>query len=1030
MFEVLHSSAGAGKTHTLVKYYLQRCLGDEDPSAYGRVLALTFTNKAAGEMRERVLEYLAGLAEGGDPGAQLADVRDHLKATLGLTDAQVAQRAAATQRHILHHWPRFAVSTIDAFTKRLITPFARDLRLDSDLRMTTEEPLYRARAVDLLLEDAGRDTALTDILTATCEHLLDEERPWRPDLVLLGLSEQLGRENALVHLQRLKAMPTAAFLSLHKELGRRNEQFKQRIRRPAIAALEAIEQAGIRPDEFAQGSKGIHSFLRKLARFEGHVDLNSFAQKSFEKDAWAKKGVGAATEAAIEHVAPLLREAMQVYHDATPQMPQHTMLMAIWRDLLPTATMHELDTRLARLKTEDGVAFFSDLTRLVAETVQEEPAPFLFERLGERYDHLMVDEFQDTSVLQWRVLLPLVENALSKGGSTLLVGDAKQAIYRWRNGEARQFVDLPNLFDKASLVDGDLRERVLTSAYHAPPPLIGNYRSGAEVIAFNNALFGVLAGTLGVEEQRVYSGHAQEARRALAGFVELECLEKDAPEEGPSPVETYVRERVEESLRDGFRPCDIAVLVRTKAQGAKVAGVLVGAGHKVVSPDGLALGMDPGVNASVAMISWLHRRADEDAAHAVQYMALRQAGDTLARPFDDGRRAPEILQELVRTDPSLSPRAPLGHLLLRVFACLGISPADDAFAMGLQQEVHDHTTANGDDLAGFLEHWQRTGRNRTAPTSAGPEAVRIMTVHKSKGLQFPVVIVPWTDMTARAVGGERIWIDPREAAPELPSALVQLNAALTGLGIPEVDTEQAQQQLDAMNLLYVAFTRPEQRLYAAVPAVGNALVVSKLRERHELVPGGRWSVGERAPASRSERTEDHGLHLRPAAPRTDQVLAIRHEAPLEWSAADPDPFRSRGNTMHAILARVNTPADLPTAIAEQGAAEGLGAQEQADFSTELARVLALPGMERFFRADLVALSEATLITADGRALRPDRIVYDQGTARVLDIKTGARRAEHDQQVLAYAALLRDLGETHVTAHLLYLPEGLLIDVDA
>ncbi len=1025
MFEVLHSSAGAGKTHTLVKHYLQRCLASEDPSAYGRVLALTFTNKAAGEMRERVLQYLTGLSIEGALSVQLADVRDQLKATLDLTDTQVAARATATRAHILHHWPRFAISTIDAFTKRLVTPFARDLRLDHDLRMTTEEPLYRARAVDLLLEDAGNDPELTAILTATCEHLLDEEKAWRPDTVLLALADQLGREGAINHLQLLRSVPAHRFLELHQALGQELARFRTRMRAPARAALQALHAAGIGPDDLAYGNRGIHSFLGKLARFDDHLPINSNALKSFEKDSWAKGGTGAATLQAIDQVAGLLRTAMRTYVEADEEMRLHALKVALWRDLLPTATLHELDQRLERVKHDDGVAFFSDLTRKVASIVQEEPAPFLFERLGERFDHIMVDEFQDTSVLQWHVLLPLVENALSKGGSTLLVGDAKQAIYRWRNGEARQFVHLPRLYDKGAIVDGDLREHVLVSAYRDTTPLNGNFRSGSVIIEFNNTLFEDLARSLPPEEQRVYQGHAQQPRRAFAGHVEVQCLTKEGNKEEEAPVATYIRERVREALEDGFRPCDIAVLVRSGAQGSIAAEVLVKEGLRVVAPDGLALDGDPGVRATVAIIAWMHERSDEQAAQAVQYIAMNKGEPA---PFPDTRPAPERLRELLRTAPSISPRSPIGTLIVRVFGLLGIAPAGNAFAMGLQQEAHDFVTAHGDDLTGFLAHWRRKGHMRTAPTTAGPDAVRIMTVHKAKGLQFPVVIVPWTDMTARGNHEERLWVHPGGAAPGLPSALVRATSMLNDLGIPEVDTEHAQQQLDLLNLLYVAFTRPEQRLYAAVPPTGSAPLMVALREHLGLGPGQRWSSGVRGPAHVHEGEEARHWALVPRAPGQQPALTIRNDAPVEWSAEDPDPHRTRGNTLHAILAQVDAPSDLLAAIARQSAIDGIPAAEQEALRFELERVLTLPGIDRFYRDGLEAIPEATLITASGHAQRPDRIVRDEQGTRVLDIKTGTPRPEHEEQVVAYAELLTELGERRVTSHLLYLPDGHLVNV--
>jgi ATP-dependent exoDNAse (exonuclease V) beta subunit len=1030
MFNVLHSSAGAGKTHALVKHYLLLCLRGPDPSAYAHVLALTFTNKAAGEMRTRILEYLEGLSGSGPLSIPLTDVRDSLMAKGGVTEEDVRARARATLEHILHHWPQLAVSTIDAFTRRLVMPFARDLRLDHDLRMTTEERYYRARAVDLLLEDAGSDPVLTELLIATCEHLLEEERAWRPDQALLALSDQLGKENALSHLKALRDVSNEHFLAVHRRLAQRIAAFRDRMRQLGSDALQAIAQADLVPEDLAHGRSGVHGYLTKLARYDHWLDLNRNALKALEQDKWHSGKADARSRAAIDGIAPVLRNAITAAYGMQDAMKEHAVAHAVWRELLPTASLHALDQRLEQLKQDEAVAFFSDLTRKVAAIVQTEPAPFLFERLGERYDHLLVDEFQDTSVLQWHVLLPLLENALSKGGSALLVGDAKQAIYRWRNGEARQFVMLPELYAKEDVAFGEDRERVLIDAHVHVDPLDGNFRSGRAIIRTNNALFADLAGMLEEDERPVYSGHEQQARRDMEGHVRIHCLEKpEGTDEDDHPATAYVCACVAEALADGARPGDIAVLIRTRAQGRLVAQALIAQGWKVASPDGLALNGDTGVNATVALLAWLHQADDAHAATAVQYMYLLANGTGTVLPFAEALGPRTALRNWVMQHQDLSTRLPLFTLVARLLHTLGIDPAHDAFAMGLLQEVYAFTQSNGDDVEGFLEHWERTGGERSASGTDSPDTIRIMTVHASKGLQFPVVILPFTNMTARGNATERTWIAPGLTDIDLPSALVQLREPLPSLGIPEIDAELRQRRLDALNLLYVAFTRPEQRLYAAVEPTGNEVFGKALRDHFQLTPGSEWTSGEREAIRTKAATVDlDAYEPRPNTGVGQRTLAIRSEAPREWDPADPDPFRSHGRTVHAILARIRTAADLETASADEARAQGLDLHDRDRITARLRDILARPTLAPFFGAGLDVTTEATLITKEGLAKRPDRIVRDALGTRVLDIKTGAAHDTHHDQVLDYARSLEELGEVNVSAHLLYLADGAVIDV--
>ncbi|MEO8734495.1 MAG: UvrD-helicase domain-containing protein, partial [Flavobacteriales bacterium] len=370
MFKVLHSSAGAGKTHALVKHYLLLALRGADPAAYSRILALTFTNKAAAEMRERILKYLEALASGKELKGSEADVRDSIAADADIPPEEVQRRAQKVLGHMLHHWPQVAVSTIDAFTRRVVMPFARDLRLDHDLRMTTEEEYYRAKAVDLLLEEAGTDVALTELLVATCEQLLEEERAWRPDRPLLELSKQLNKEDALEYLALLRDMQHAQFITMHTQLRQRTEAFRQRMRDLGRVALQAIANVGLRVEDLASGKAGFYSYLRKLSNFDVWQDESKNALKAVENDKWHSSKADASEIAALQGLAPLLRNTINEVEGLRDNaMKDHVIAVAVLRELMATGALSSIDSKLEELKREEGVAFFSDLTRKVVAIV-------------------------------------------------------------------------------------------------------------------------------------------------------------------------------------------------------------------------------------------------------------------------------------------------------------------------------------------------------------------------------------------------------------------------------------------------------------------------------------------------------------------------------------------------------------------------------------------------------------------------------------------------------------------------------------
>ncbi len=1033
MFQVLHSSAGAGKTHALVKHYLKLALATDDEAAYSRILALTFTNKAAGEMRERIMKYLEGLAGNGELTVALSDVRDALIEDVGSSSATVRERAGKMLTHILHHWPQFAVSTIDAFTRRVVMPFARDLRLDSELRMTTEEQDYRDMAVDRLLEEAGSDAPLTDLLIAICEDLVESERDWRADKPLRALTTQLTKEQAITHLEQLRDMGNAHFITIQRRLRASTNAFRENLRTMGKNTLDAISREGLNEEDLYFGKAGPIAYFRALANFDDRLEEKKNTLKALEKDKWASDKADTGAKAAVERIAPLLRETINTVEDlrGTGELQRHAVACAVLRDLLPSAALHLLDDRLEAIKREEGVTFFSDLVKKVAAIVQREPAPFLYERLGEKYRHFLIDEFQDTSMLQWHALLPLITNALSTGGSALVVGDAKQAIYRWRNGEARQFTGLPRLFGKERMAEGDEHEGILERTHRPAEPLAENYRSARAIIRFNNELFDALRETLPEEHRVVYHAHAQREVKAHEGYVLMECFpptdrNADDPEEAPA-APRFTAEAVREATEDGFLPGDIAVLVRTKAQGRAIAAHLVANGHEVVSPDGLSLGSDAVVNTVMALLTWIHRPDDVSAAQAVQHLIVGDPGTAAA--LSPHQRPDQLMRAWQQEHPDAHARMPLLALMHALIRAIGSDPAQDAFVLGLLNEAHLFIQEHGDSPLTFIDHWERVAEKRSVGGTDNPNAIRVMTVHASKGLQFPVVIVPYADMVARGPR-DPVWIDPRGVVEDLPAALVRPTKVLEDLEIPELKEENELARLDLADLLYVAFTRPEHRLYAGFDGGKKSGPGAETRAFLQLGPGERREFGQRAEAPSRKTGEASGTRALSSSGRGSRIsLAIRLEAPEQWDPADPDPFRSHGRALHAVLARVRIPSDLEGAIDAEADAWGLKTEERSAMRERLAPLLARSDLRPFFGPDLHVRTEVALIDAKGHAHRPDRITDDGTTTRVLDIKTGARSDDHHRQVGAYLRLLRELGRPAVTGHLLYVTEGSLVEVD-
>lgn len=1037
MFEVLHSSAGAGKTHALVKHYLGHCLKGDDHAAYLHVLALTFTNKAAAEMKERVIGYLEKLAKGEFHEGPMRDLLEHLQQQSGVDEATLVIRANAVLGHMLHNWSEVAISTIDAFTRKVVRPFTRDLRLDADLQMTTEQDHYRSRAVEALIEEAGNDARITELLTQACMQLLHEERSWDPVKPLLELSNELQKESAIGPLEKLRSSNSADIIALRDRLNKETAAFRNTVHAIGKKALDLFEQHGLGDNEVAYGKGGILSYFRKLVQFtDDWTPPGPNALKPMETGKWNSGKASASAIAALDSIAndltTLFQEAEQLRID---QHSDYLLQRAVARELLAAFALHELDAKLEALKREDAVAFFSDLTRRVAEVVKHEPVPFIYERLGEKYRHFLIDEFQDTSLLQWNALLPLIENALDSGGSALLVGDAKQAIYRWRNGEVRLFVELPKVFGRTDDPVEILREATLERNFKNGEPLAHNRRSAQRIINFNNALFGALATQLPEDLQKVFNEHDQRTAHTDQGIVRMD---RAAPgvrgEEATQEMLDHTLGYLDQALHDGFAPGDIAILVRGKRIGRAVAEHLMEHGHAVVSPDGLQLAADPAIQLLIDLLRFIHAGEKATAASVLQWQALLNGsrpkdaeGNTLPL-FPAGDVLPDALALLriwLKDHGKPALRTTVAALVVELARANNLDPATDSAVLTLLDEVHSWTTNNAQDIGGFLEHWERKGGERNAGASGSATAVRIMTVHKSKGLQFPVVIVPDTRMTGGKNHGELFWVDPGAAVPELDVALVRDNKTLRNAGIPELVTEEGLRILDEMNLLYVAFTRPEQRLYAYVPDSNDPMNKALI----EFINTSPDLVSDRGSAEKPRRT----TLAAPSEPLINvtsggdlPALTIRFEAPEDWDPEAPETHSAFGTAVHAVLASSRTMDDLPMAITRSVAAGDLTSAQAELLLRTLGPRIQANDLAPWFAPLADVRSEAALITSDGNSIRPDRMLIEGDRIRVLEIKTGNPSDDHTDQLRGYFELLRELGHVHVDGAIWYTATGAFI----
>ncbi|GAB2787447.1 ATP-dependent exoDNAse (exonuclease V) beta subunit [Hymenobacter luteus] len=1124
-FRIYSSSAGSGKTYQLTKEYLKLALGTDDASYFKRILAITFTNDAAGEMKQRIIGALRRFAQlpEGQTDPLLTDIAEELAAEGQLAylptpperQQVLRERAARTFRLVLYHYADFAVSTIDSFVQRIVTAFTRELGLPATFEVELDSATVLQSAVALLLDRVNRDPNARLLSRTISDFALskaEEGRSWNnlpEELVEFGqflLSEPV--HEAVEQLQKLSMQD---YRRLHEALRQRKAEIEDAFRQVAQVAQEAVDTAGVTDSDLYQGRSGLLGYLTKWEeRLQPEKEANSYVRATVEQDKWySGKVKTAADKARVDAVKPALLSAYELVEKLRATLlPDYLLVTGMLPYLFQVSLLSELSKSVDQLSRDRGVVLIAEFNRRIAQIVLREPVPFLYERMGEKYLHLLIDEFQDTSVLQWNNLLPLVENAVAGGQLSLAVGDAKQAIYRWRGGEMEQILRLhqnqtQHLYNKAA--DEELRD-LLALRYQTLDPsleaasLNTNYRSAPAIIGFNNAFFTHVSAThealplvQGIYDAAFVQRGPESASAQAGGHVELLFTEDEAPAcrydaalgtYTPALLPGYLTgqtldytestlyltlQLVEKALADGFRLQDVAVLCRRRDQSRRVAKFLKERGYDIISADSLSLEFAEVVNLLVALFRVLNQPADTlaraEALLLVDRVVRHQAptperarkwsalaNHESARPFFDELRA--LGYDVQEQETGNLGLYELTERLIGLFGLLR-REAEQEYLFRFLDLTLEYSLRFGNNLNNFLTYWDQRKSSLSINAPAGRDAITITTVHKAKGLDYGVVIVPFADWSLKPYMGTLLWGRLADAAAKplaqmpavvvLPQTQALLHTPLAGQYTEEVEKTF----LEGLNMLYVAFTRPRHRLYAIsrkprpVKAAKDvdaptppepAKTVAELLHRY-LLSTGHWHDEQMAyvladaqgfvPAFKTqEAPTDNSLPLHNLTSTPwEERLRLKQHANTVFDFNDQQAQREWNRKLHYALRRVKRASEIDR-VAAQLVAEGLvSTRERPELLRRLHEVTKHPRMAHYFSAQVEAEAEREILVGGTRKqdYKPDRIVFET-TGRLvtlIDFKAPPPEPHHRQPLQRYAQLFRQLGYEQVRCVLYY-----------
>ena len=995
MIRILKASAGSGKTYALAKEYIRLLLKSDKPDAYRHVLAVTFTNKATDEMKRRILKELNTLATNPSGSPYLESFQRELRLPAEAISARAKQQLGA----ILNDYSSFAVSTIDRFFQQALRAFSREIGQLASYQVQLDRDALVRESVDRVLDgltEAEGDRHLLDWLQESVQDQLESRGYFSIEKELTDMA------SGLRDLPEGKDLPRESVAAIRTTCRSLVKAFEERVPAAAAACVKVLEEKGIDPRD---SNRGFMTWLPKYASMKtGFPALtNSFLEKAQDPDLWFAKSKSQLKM----QLAGALDRPLQAFLDCFGQpFKEYRTALLILDQLYGLGVAAELREAFVAVQKENNLLSLDDSNTILKGIIDGSDAPFIYEKLGVRFDDFLLDEFQDTSQVQWENFLPLLENGVASGNDSLVVGDVKQSIYRFRGS------DWKLLNERVGAAFPEREEKVLKS----------NWRSCRAVVDFNNRFFAYAAKAVDSlletsEVSAIYRDVAQEPRfrEEAEGSVEV-CFTPDQLEE--------ILLTVQEVHGRGGMWADVAVLVRENRTGAQIASCLLENGIPVVSDDSLFVKASVTVRRLVSQLSLIDASPEEDSTAVAGYLARK-----LNVHIPSGYHSlPDLAEALLRD--------------LRA-ADQETFDAEIPYIQSFMDYLQDWTATGGNNPSAFLRDWKDADPKIASPRLG--DAVRVMTIHKAKGLEFPFVVVPFAEKV-ELYKDTQAW-----CVPDLRGSALERKAdgsyrvRLSGrsqdtLFAGSYHEERLLQAVDNLNIFYVALTRARYGLKVIAAPMPKSGEEGKNMAQilHAFVGADTYSVGTPFDFSTLVREKrgpeplEAGFVSFPAG--TGQRLRFSPEA-ADYFGADGSvglqaSRRIRGTVLHGVLAEVRQPGDLPGAVRKAVAAGELPAAEEAATLAFLEERLKGVEEKGWFGPEVRILREAALIGADGNEYRPDRVIlYPDGRITVLDYKFGEKKPAYVRQVQRYMDLFKKRGHAKVDGCLWYLDDNFITFVN-
>lgn len=1066
---VYKASAGSGKTFTLASEYLRLALAKSNSQrGFRSILAVTFTNKATEEMKSRILTILDDLANGRQ--VELATV---LAKRIGCSQSTLQQKALDVRSAILHDYSHFSIVTIDRFFQQILQAFIREAGLRPGYTVELDTDRLLEEAVAKVMDEAGNDKALHTWILRLAEDNIDAGKSWDVSSRLRAIGQEIFKESYLYFSKeyREKIADKSLLGKYINDIRLLIKDFEDKMKSIGTKAVNYIDSYGLSINDFKNKEKGVIGYFAKLKAGKDYEPTKRAYAALGTPEEWTTKTSEKRQEitSAFFELNNLLNEALNLWNS---KGILYNTANVLYKNFMLFGLLSDISRNVQQIAADENILPISSSGYLLSQLIGNSDTPFIYEKTGVQYNHYMIDEFQDTSTGQWHNFRPLLLNSLAEGYINMVVGDVKQSIYRWRSGDWR-------------ILSHHLREDFSTWGIKEQD-LNANWRSSGVIIRYNNELFSRFSkilqesinnelDTIAIPTEKkeqlqtivtsAYSNIVQQfspKTKIDSGYVSIKLIEDSEEQKSAEKVLEELPALIADIQDRGFKPSDIAILVRRGIEGQQVADRLLSYKqiavddkhcYDVVSQDSLFIANSSIVKLIMSIFRLSLNPADKISETFVHLELAKRQGIAILESNIHNVLSSGFSESDSHFIKSLSDVSLLDALELTIQRFQLNENTDD---IPFLQELHDNilkfSSDKVSDLGSFLRWWDETGAQKIVlATNDKQNAIKILTIHKSKGLQFKVVIVPFCTWSLTPKNGSMLWLSPQvEPFNDMEHIPVSYSKNLANtIFYEDYYNEKAQSYVDNLNLLYVAFTRAEEELYAMVPLSSRkqeqsiaSLLENLVRsfentdsaefgEIQGSINGSELSFGSKEIFLSNKKDEEmHDeltIQLYPSSP-IHSKLKIQYESLAFFESEDKLAMtpQAYGVIMHRIFSNLRTSNDINESVDILMDAGLIEIDERAFYIQKIEKALSQPIAKEWFTDSWELKTEAEFLLPKQKKQRvsirrPDRVMIKGNHVIIVDYKFGTLELPaYQRQLKLYMQGIEQMGYHSVKGYIWYV----------